>query len=292
MPALTDSAFLDAVADRLAALPTVQAVSLGGSRAQGGHRADSDWDLGVYYRGPFDPADLRAVGWEGEVSEVGGWGGGVFNGGAWLTVDGRRVDVHYRDLDVVEHELAQAREGRFRVEPLLFHLAGIPSYLVVAELAVNRPLRGTPPRPDGYPDALRRSAADHWYGTARATLAYARANHVPAARLTELVGALAVAATQTAHAVLAARGEWVTNEKRLLERAGLREVDGIIASIGTQAGEAAGTDAMGAGAMGADVAGTGVMEAGVAGTGVMAAAVLAAESLFHARVEDARGTPA
>ncbi|MFJ6156066.1 hypothetical protein ACIQF8_09910 [Pseudarthrobacter sp. NPDC092184] len=31
-----------------------------------------------------------------------------------------------------------------------------------------------------------------------------------------------------AHAVLAARGEWVTNEKRLLERAGLRHMDELI----------------------------------------------------------------
>ncbi|MFD7461573.1 MULTISPECIES: nucleotidyltransferase domain-containing protein [unclassified Streptomyces] len=231
MPALTDSAFLDTVADALAALPTVEAVSLGGSRAQDTHRADSDWDLGIYYRGSFDPADLRALGWEGEVSEIGGWGGGVFNGGAWLTIDGRRVDVHYRDLDVIEHELAEAEAGRFRVEPLLFHLAGIPSYLVVAELAVNRTLRGTLPRPERYPDELRRSAADRWYDTARATLGYAKANHVPADRRTELAGALAVAATQASHAVLAARGEWVTNEKRLLERAGLREMDEIIASL-------------------------------------------------------------
>lgn len=226
-----DRRFLDAVADRLAELPTVRAVALGGSRAQGTHRPDSDWDLAVYYRGPFDPAGLRALGWEGEVSEVGGWGGGVFNGGAWLTVDGRRVDVHYRDLDVVEHELAEAQEGRFRVEPLLFHLAGIPSYLVVAELAVNRVLRGEAPRPAAYPEKLRVSAADRWRGTAHATLAYAKANHAPEGRLTELAGALATAAVQTGHALLAGRGEWVTNEKRLLERAGLREVDTVLGSL-------------------------------------------------------------
>ncbi|MCF3136690.1 nucleotidyltransferase domain-containing protein [Streptomyces olivochromogenes] len=232
MPALPDQTFLDTVADRLAGLPTVRAVALGGSRAQGTHTRDSDWDLAVYYRGPFDPADLRALGWEGEVSEIGGWGGGVFNGGAWLTVDGRRVDVHYRDLDVVEGELAEAEEGRFRVEPLLFHLAGIPSYLVVAELAINRVLRGALPRPAAYPEALRRTAVDRWYGTARATLSYAKANHAPHGRLTEVAGALATAAAQTGHAVLAARGEWVTNEKRLLERAGLRAVDGIVSSLG------------------------------------------------------------
>ncbi|MGW2931218.1 nucleotidyltransferase domain-containing protein [Streptomyces sp. NPDC001156] len=227
-----DKAFLDHVADRLAALPAVGAVALGGSRAQGTHGPDSDWDLAVYYRGPdFDPAHLRAIGWPGEVSDIGGWGGGVFNGGAWLTVDGRRVDVHYRDLDVVEHELAEAEGGRFHVEPLLFHLAGIPSYLVVAELAVNRVLRGTVARPQAYPEPLRASAAERWYGTARATLSYAKANHAPKSCLTEVAGALATAAAQSAHAVLAARGEWVTNEKRLLERAGLRGVDEIVLGL-------------------------------------------------------------
>ncbi|WP_369168568.1 nucleotidyltransferase domain-containing protein [Streptomyces sp. R28] len=231
MPSLTDPAFLDTTADRLAALPTVRAVALGGSRAQGTHRPDSDWDLAIYYRGAFDPADLRAVGWEGEVSEVGGWGGGVFNGGAWLTIDGRRVDVHYRDLDVVERELAEAEEGRFRVEPLLFHLAGIPSYLVVAELAINQVLRGALPRPAGYPQKLRHTASERWYGTALATLGYAKANHAPAGRLTEVAGAIATAAVQTGHAVLAGRGEWVTNEKQLLERAGVRSVDGVIGSL-------------------------------------------------------------
>ncbi|NNN35560.1 nucleotidyltransferase domain-containing protein [Streptomyces sp. S3(2020)] len=233
MPTLPDSVFLDTTADRLAALPTVHAVALGGSRAQGTNRPDSDWDLAVYYRGPFDPADLRALDWEGEVSDVGGWGGGVFNGGAWLTVDGRRVDVHYRDLDVVEHELAEAEAGRFRVEPLMFHLAGIPSYLVVAELAINQVLRGELPTPPAYPEKLRLSARDRWHGTARATLAYAKANHAPAARVTEVAGAIATAAVQAGHGVLAARGEWVTNEKRLLERAGLREIDAVVGRLVT-----------------------------------------------------------
>ncbi|MFD8387702.1 nucleotidyltransferase family protein [Streptomyces sp. NPDC059680] len=231
MPRSSEAEFLARTTERLAALPTVEAVALGGSRAQGTHRPDSDWDMAIYYRGPFDPDDLRAVGWEGEVSEVGGWGGGVFNGGAWLTVEGRRVDVHYRDLDVVEHELAEAEAGRFRVEPLLFHLAGIPTYLIVAELAVNQVLRGTLPRPAGYPAKLRVTAAERWHGTARATLAYAKANHAPHSRLTETAGSIATAATQAAHAVLAARGEWVTNEKRLLERAGLRRIDSVVGGL-------------------------------------------------------------
>ncbi|MFI9252349.1 nucleotidyltransferase domain-containing protein [Streptomyces sp. NPDC053069] len=231
VPEPSDSDFLARTAERLASLPTVRAVALGGSRAQGTHRPDSDWDLAIYYRGPFDPDDLRAVGWPGEVSDIGGWGGGVFNGGAWLHIDGRRVDVHYRDLDVVEHELAETEAGRFRVEPLLFHLAGIPTYLIVAELAVNQVLSGTLPRPAGYPARLRVTAAERWYGTARATLAYAKAHHAAHGRLTETAGSLATAATQAAHGVLAARGEWVTNEKRLLERAGLRGIDAVVGAL-------------------------------------------------------------
>jgi len=44
------------------------------------------------------------------------------------------------------------------------------------------------------------------------------------------------AASQAAHAVLAARGQWVTNEKRLLTRAGLRQVDDFIAMAGPDPG--------------------------------------------------------
>ncbi|MDG4826110.1 nucleotidyltransferase domain-containing protein [Asanoa sp. WMMD1127] len=227
---MTDEAFLQAVADRLAALPTVEAVTLGGSRAAGTHRPDSDWDVAVYYRGAFDPERLRAIGWPGEVSEIGGWGGGVFNGGAWLTVEGRQVDVHYRDLAAVEHELAEARQGRFHWEALLFHLAGVPSYLLAAELANNRVLRGTLPHPQ-FPAPLREAAPPVWRRRAAMTLGYARSAYAPRGQATEVAGALATAAMQTAHAVLAERGEWVTNEKRLLQRAGLRPLDDIIARL-------------------------------------------------------------
>ncbi|MFI0421553.1 nucleotidyltransferase domain-containing protein [Spongiactinospora sp. 9N601] len=228
---MADQDFLHDVTRRLAALPGVRAVTLGGSRALGTARPDSDWDLGLYYRDGFHPDALRAIGWPGEVSQIGDWGGGVFNGGAWLEIDGHRVDVHYRDLAVVEDQLAEARAGRFHIEPLMFHLAGIPSYLVVAELAINRVLSGTPPRPDGYPDALRRTARERWWETARLGLTYAAANNAPRGQRTEVAGAIAVAACRAGHAVLAARGEWITNDKTLLDRAGLREVDAVIARL-------------------------------------------------------------
>jgi nucleotidyltransferase-like protein len=225
---VTADDFADRVAARLVALPTVQAVALGGSRAAGTQRPDSDWDFAIYYRGAFDPQTLRDIGWTGEVSEIGCWGGGVFSGGAWLQVEDRRVDVHYRDLNSVEHELAEAIEGRFRVEPLLFHLAGIPSYLIAAELATCQVLQGDLPQIHSYPTALRVSAPQICWGKAEFNFDYARANHARNGQLAECVGLLAQATCQAAHAVLAARGEWVTNEKNLLARADLRAADRII----------------------------------------------------------------
>ncbi len=227
---MDEPTFLDTTAETLFALPGVTAVALGGSRAQGTARPDSDWDLSIYYRGEFRPADLSAAGWNGYVSALGEWGGGVFNGGAWLTIDGRQVDVHYRDLDVVDTQLRAAEKGEFRIEPLAFHLAGIPTYLLVAELAFNRVLRGALPHPE-YPDALRRKAPHIWADHARMTLGYARDNHAAHGRLTQCTGQIAVAASCYAHAVLAARGEWITNEKTLLARAGLSAVDVVIESM-------------------------------------------------------------
>jgi predicted nucleotidyltransferase len=225
-----DEEFADYVASTLAGLPDVLAVSLGGSRASGTSRPDSDWDFAVYYRGRFDPDDLRGLGWPGEVSAIGGWGGGVFNGGAWLRVEGRPVDVHYRDLDDVEHQIAEAREGRFRIERLMFHLAGIPTYIVAAELALNRVLRGRLPRPE-YPDKLRVTASRRWRADARLTLGYARGAHAARGHVADTAGLIATAAAQAAHAVLAGRGEWVTNEKTLLDRAGLRPVDAVLSGL-------------------------------------------------------------
>jgi hypothetical protein len=225
-----DETFLNTTAETLSALPGVRAVTLGGSRAQGTARPDSDWDLAIYYRGAFAPAHLAAVGWPGQVCALGDWGGGVFNGGAWLTIENRRVDVHYRDLDVVDTQLRAAEAGRFDIEPLAFHLAGIPTYLLVAELAINHVLRGSLPRPD-YPDALRRNAPRAWASHAEMTLDYAAANHAPRGSLTPCAGQIATAAACFAHAILAARAEWITNEKTLLTRAGLTGTDRILGSL-------------------------------------------------------------
>jgi hypothetical protein len=223
--------FAGLVAERAAAVPGVLAVGLGGSRAQGLHRPDSDWDFGLYYRGRLDPDDVRALGWPGTVFAPGEWGGGVMNGGAWLTVEGRRVDLHYRDLDEVTHHLAEAEQGRFKVERLAFHLAGIQTYVVVGELAIARVLVGELPQP-GFPPALRRRAARFWAEAARLTLDYTETVYAARGDPLGCAGGLARAVVEAAHARLAARGIWALNEKRIVERAGLDGLTPRFAQLG------------------------------------------------------------
>jgi hypothetical protein len=64
-----------------------------------------------------------------------------------------QVAVVMEDLDDVEHRLAEARQGRFGIEMLMFH--------------------GTLPRPE-YPAALRESTSRRWSAMAQQTLAYIR----------------------------------------------------------------------------------------------------------------------
>lgn len=215
---MQDTEFEAWFADEVSALPGVVAVSLGGSRARGEHRPDSDWDFALYYRGSFDPDVVRARGWDGEISDIGGWGGGIMNGGGWLRVDGRQVDLHYRDLDDVLHWTAEAQKGRFEKQFLMFYLAGIPTYVLAAELAINRVLHGELPRPE-YPAALRESASRRWHNDALLSLSYQPKDDPAVA-----VGNVTRALVEEAHSRVAAQGIWVTNEKRLVARAGLDHV--------------------------------------------------------------------
>lgn len=203
----------------LGAIDGVVAVAIGGSRATGTADAASDWDIGLYYRGHPDFSPIAHL---GVLHPPGSWGR-VMNGGAWLSLDGLKVDVLLRDLDVAEHWSARAREGLYEVDALLGYVAGVPTYSLTAELALNRPVAGTLPRIAEFPSALARTGAERWRRHAEFSLDHARMR----ARRGDVVGTVAQAAKavlETAHAVVCERHEWVLNEKGLVERSGLRDV--------------------------------------------------------------------
>ena len=218
------------LAERLMQVPGVVAVTLGGSRAGGVIGPDSDWDFGLYYRGTIRADDVRALGFDGTVVEPGAWGR-LVNGGAWLTVEGQRVDLLYRDLDVVRHWLDEADAGRYEVDQVEGYLAGMATYVLAGEPALAELLTGELPRPE-FPDALRRAAPQRWRSSAGFSLAIA---DTAASRhdVVSCVGLLAKAAIEAAQAALAERGEWALNEKTIVRRAALgRRVEAIIAAPG------------------------------------------------------------
>lgn len=221
-------AHVEALAGDLARIPGVEAVTLGGSRASGRAHPHSDWDFGLYYRGRIETDAIRTLGHPGTVVEPGDWGR-LVNGGAWLTVDGIRVDLLYRELDDVERWWSEAREGRYVRDQVEGYVAGMTSYVLVGELALNRVLVGELPRPE-FPDALRASAPPDWRTSAQFSLDVA-ASAARIGDMTACAGLLAKAAIAAAQAMLAERGEWALNEKGIVARAGLDEAAAVLGDL-------------------------------------------------------------
>jgi hypothetical protein len=212
---------MEFIATRLAAIRGVVAVTLGGSRATNTAAEDSDWDFGLYYRGRLDPADVLALGWPGRVFAPGEWGR-IVNGGAWLTIDGTKVDLIYRDLDEVLRWTEAAEEGRFEIQREVGYVAGIATYVLAGELALGRVLTGELPRPL-FPPKLRQTAPVAWFRLSAGALHFAEV-HASRGDRTACLANLCQAALAAAQGRLAAAGQWMLNEKRLVERAGLVSV--------------------------------------------------------------------
>jgi hypothetical protein len=208
----------------LACLPGATAVVLGGSRARSSVEPGRDWDLGLYYRGAIDLTPLAA---RGTIHPPGSWGR-LMNGGAWLRCGDEKVDVLLRDVDVVEYWTQRASDGEFEVDSLLGYLAGIPTYVLSAELASCRPLRGQPPAAVPYPTKLAAMAPARWRFCRSFSLDYARM-YAARGNVVGAVGHTARAVMEEGHARLCERGEWVCNEKRLIESAGLTAVQPLFA---------------------------------------------------------------
>jgi hypothetical protein len=128
-------------------VPGIRAIVLGGSRARGEAAPTSDYDVGLYYE-PDHPIDVgrlakAAVLLPGvansSVTDLGEWGPWI-DGGAWLTVDGRRVDLLYRDLGKVRGVIAACRDGRVERAYQPGHPHVFVSAIYMGEVACCQPL--------------------------------------------------------------------------------------------------------------------------------------------------------
>ena len=140
------------IAGRLGEIEGVVAVALGGSWARGEAHPDSDVDLGIYYRSENPPriTDLRLLARELDdrhppdaVTDFGEWGPWI-NGGGWLTIEGRRVDWLYRDLDLIERTVGECSVGR----PAVYFQPGHP-HGFHTHLHGRGPLLSSAPQPGG-----------------------------------------------------------------------------------------------------------------------------------------------
>jgi Nucleotidyltransferase domain len=155
--------FFERIAARIAEAPGVVSVALGGSWAREDADAESDVDFGVYYD-PERPVDVEVLSGiareiddrhpEEPLTAIGGWGPWI-NGGGWLTIEGRRVDWIYRDLDRVGAAIADCRAGRVESHYQPGHPHAFHTHIYMGEVHHARPLSD----PDGTLAALRRSTS-------------------------------------------------------------------------------------------------------------------------------------
>ncbi len=169
------AALAASIAERLGRFEGVTGVVLGGSHARGRARPDSDIDIGIYYHEDHRFSVDALEGLARELNDtddpvVSGfyeWGPWV-NGGAWLTIDGQRVDLLYRSVERCNEVIADARIGNYQIHYAQQPPFGFFSPVYMGELHAAAPLLdrlGEVSRlkfeVETYPEALRSSVVQH-----------------------------------------------------------------------------------------------------------------------------------
>ncbi|MDH2384251.1 nucleotidyltransferase domain-containing protein [Bradyrhizobium sp. CER78] len=217
----------------LAAVPGVAAIVLGGSRARGTAHDASDYDLGLYYRdGSALDIDRLRVAVAGlvddpaaaHVTTVDEWGPWIV-GGAWLVIDGRKVDLLYRSIEQVAAVIDACRNGEISMHYQPGHPHGFCSAIWMGEIALCRVLHDpcrlvaamkerTTPYPPALRDALvRRFQWEILFSIENAELA------VPRGDTTQIAGCACRALACIAQVLFALNGQYLINEKGALAQA-------------------------------------------------------------------------
>jgi Nucleotidyltransferase domain len=221
---------LAAFVERLKLVPGLVAIVVGGSRARGTADSSSDTDLGLYYHAhsPLDVAALDLIAAEcddrrssGLVTAIGGWGPWI-NGGAWLQLDRRPVDLLYRETAKVEMAIERAMEGEIEIVYQPGHPFGFLSPIYVGEVALCQPLwdpghwvAKAKDKIDDYPERLRRALVRRFSFTAAFSLLIAEK---PSARadVTYIAGCLFQSIACMLQVLFALNREHWMNEKGAL----------------------------------------------------------------------------
>lgn len=212
--------------DALSALDFVEGVVLGGSRARGAHKPDSDIDIGVYYDGEkLDIAALNRAAAdlddEGRADLVGppmSWGPWV-NCGGWLTMENMHVDLILRDLKRVQNVIEQTGRGEVSFHYQTGHPHACANVMYRGEMAVCRVLYAKCEKLYAlqnearvYPDIMRENLLNHCLFEAGFSLSIARST-LPRQDLCYTAGHLFRAAACMNQALFALNRAYCLNEK-------------------------------------------------------------------------------
>lgn len=136
------------ITEELQRLPGIAGVVLGGSRAKGTAKPDSDIDIGIYYdesRG-FRVEDVAraAKGLDDEhrdniITSLGEWGEWV-NGGGWLRIEGYPVDFLFRDVHRVSRSIEDCAAGVVSAHYQTGHPHAYLNVMYMGEISICRVL--------------------------------------------------------------------------------------------------------------------------------------------------------
>ncbi len=214
-------------------VPGLAAIVLGGSRGRGSAHPSSDYDIGLYFTAaiPLDTERVLAVAKDiaddpaaTTVTPVGEWGRWIV-GGAWLSVEGRKVDLLYRNADAVEAVMESCRAGVVTMDYQPGHPHGFCSAIWMGEIAYCQPLHDPSdliarlksialpyPRPLGAA-LIRRFQWEVLFSIENAELATARNEQ------THVAGCLYRSLACIAQVLFALNDRYLINEKGALQEA-------------------------------------------------------------------------
>jgi hypothetical protein len=223
---------LESLVARLAAVPYMQAVVLGGSYASGTQHSASDMDIGLYYleAQPFPLDELRAVAASISLPDpppvVTGfyeWGAWV-NGGAWIFTSAGKVDFLYRSLEHVRKVIEEAQEGICRHDYDQQPTYGYYSTGYLAETNICIPLydprgviAGLKAQVTVYPPRLRQKIMADSLWSAEFTLKHAR-GFAEMGDIYNTSGCLGRAAASLTQALFALNETYFLGDKKVTEK--------------------------------------------------------------------------
>lgn len=218
------------VAKALIEVPGVQAVVLGGSHCTGTATEFSDLDIGAYYGEGLDTQrmsgalnSLDDAHRENLLNKPGEWGKWI-NGGAWLTVEGRKVDILLRDITRVANVIDDCQQGRVTVDFMAGHPFGFVNAIYMGEVKYCLPLEDSQHVMDGLKrrcdpvSKAYRDAASKWFLWEAEFSAMTGRSSIAKKDIVYASGTLFKGILCLTHALFAANGEILLNEKGALRR--------------------------------------------------------------------------